>query len=1149
VGIHKKLLFLAPTVDDPYTLLSLTARLAHYLEHVGVARITIPVIPALTRPDRWLLGARPPAGMDPDVMTKVNSIIDRIDFVSNESEIAAAAAASEVIGFWDVRARSIEPWLGFAKRFRESRTRFSIDWVRTRTDGRGFADIAALWAAGTRSFDATEVTTFQTRTAHLVGADAACLLGSGPSARGALDVDLGDAVRIVCNTTILDDELMAHVRPDIVTFADPIFHFGPSTYAHRFHRTLAARAREYDFTIVTLEHFAELLRSQVPELADRIVGVRLGQVSWPQNFDLRRHLAVRPFPNILTMLMLPLAATFSRRLKLIGFDGRGQSESYFWRHGATVQFEKELTEIRSVHPGFFNLDYADYYGQHVAALGQMLLDLELRGRTIEPITPSSMLPLKRRKRDDQAPAGGADRPASPAVVSVTPDWTGDFGHFGPWERAVRAAARAAGYHYRSLGSRALPPRESWMVPTFTHGTVDDERARIPEFAQDLRDGLAHSIGDGASAIVCFYAASVWHLPPLLELACDRPGTTFVVNLMRSHAEIVAGDPDGTNIPLQLLTQCIDAAAGTNVHICLDTDALIGDLEQHTGRSAWQWPMVMIADADLLQRAAAGVNASPVHLVAPVHAQTGRGFPLLAGLAGRFRHSMHSGRIAFSARMAAQPFVVHGETERHAQMFESAGGTLVRGQLSDAQYAAMVGGAHVVLVPYRHDLFRTRTSGVVLDAIAAGKPVVATQGTWAGDLVERHGAGSTFEDGDVDSFEFAVRRVLNDLRGFTAAAQQARATVVADFHPARLVSFLAGLAAAQRQAPDRVQVEGLRIASRLAATGYWLDRVHRVDERLSYVVYQDDTQRYLQNTMDQLAVLRVDAAKTKRELNKLRRAAAPAAKSPARQPTTTPLADPLSHDIATHVYPRDDGARLDEMRLVASILQPETMPDAVMVDVGAHVGSAFRPFHLAGWTIHAFEPDPRHAELLADRHAGDSRVRLDTRAISDASGRKVPFYVSRESSGISGLSAFRDTHIEIGHVETLALRDVEGLDRVDLLKIDTEGHEKFVLEGFPWDRIRPRVIVAEFEDAKTLRHGYATDDLVTFLHDLGYQVWLSEWHPIVKYGIQHQWHRLLNADDAKPDSAAWGNLIAFRESIGADVIGRALAETLTFERTS
>ena len=190
--------------------------------------------------------------------------------------------------------------------------------------------------------------------------------------------------------------------------------------------------------MVTVERLASLLRDRLPSLRDRIVGVRLGQPSWPQNFDLLSELAVKPYPNVMTMLMLPLAATFSRRIDLYGFDGRAANETYFWRHGATTQFDRELDEIRWVHPGFFELDYDDYYDEHVNAVEQMFVDLEVRGIDVIPRTQSRMLPLRRRMQSVHPPRHRVPHPppVRSTIISVTPDWTGSFGHYGPWERAV-----------------------------------------------------------------------------------------------------------------------------------------------------------------------------------------------------------------------------------------------------------------------------------------------------------------------------------------------------------------------------------------------------------------------------------------------------------------------------------------------------------------------------------------------------------------------------------------------------------------------------------------------------------------------------------------------------------------------------------------
>ena len=261
------------------------------------------------------------------------------------------------------------------------------------------------------------------------------------------------------------------MRPQIVTFADPIFHFGPSTYAHQFQRALGRLAVRHDFTVVTLERYAALLRDRLPQLADRIVGVRLGlpYVAAELRPDVG-HSRSKPYPNILTMLMLPLAATFSRshravRLRRTELRRRPTSGDTARRFSST----RSSRTSSSSTPGFFELDYGDYYDQHVAAVEQMFLDIEFRGGRITPRTPSFMLPLRRRSPTQRpsAPASPhADRSVADAIVSITPDWTGDFGHFGPWERAVGAARGACGYDV-SVACRVgrLESHRRSVVPT------------------------------------------------------------------------------------------------------------------------------------------------------------------------------------------------------------------------------------------------------------------------------------------------------------------------------------------------------------------------------------------------------------------------------------------------------------------------------------------------------------------------------------------------------------------------------------------------------------------------------------------------------------------------------------------------------------
>jgi FkbM family methyltransferase len=223
----------------------------------------------------------------------------------------------------------------------------------------------------------------------------------------------------------------------------------------------------------------------------------------------------------------------------------------------------------------------------------------------------------------------------------------------------------------------------------------------------------------------------------------------------------------------------------------------------------------------------------------------------------------------------------------------------------------------------------------------------------------------------------------------------------------------------------------------------------------------------------------------------------------------------------------------EIDLIHRLLTQDTGQKGVMVDVGAQFGESFLPFRLFGWRIVAFEPDPNPRKSASLQRLADSRVELLRVAVSDSEKADAVFFTSEESTGISSLSAFRDTHRPTAkvHVSTLA-KELAGRadERIDFLKIDTEGYDFFVLKGFPWTKahLRPRTILCEFEDSKTKPLGYVWTDMASYLSDLGYHVLVSEWHPIVRYGAQHRWRSLNRLPHSLADAQGWGNLVAFRE---------------------
>jgi len=247
------------------------------------------------------------------------------------------------------------------------------------------------------------------------------------------------------------------------------------------------------------------------------------------------------------------------------------------------------------------------------------------------------------------------------------------------------------------------------------------------------------------------------------------------------------------------------------------------------------------------------------------------------------------------------------------------------------------------------------------------------------------------------------------------------------------------------------------------------------------------------------------------------------------------------------YPRDAHAHVEETEIVAGLLGSRRGEDHVMLDVGANKGSSAIHFDRLGWTVHCFEPHPGSREALTRRFANRPNIHVDGRALGDATAASVPLYESPESTGISGLNAFHPSHRPAGTVEVTTLAVVArelNLTSVDFLKIDVEGHDFAVLRGVPWDELAPDVIECEFEDAKTLALGHSWRDIAAYLREHGYAVYVSEWHPIIRYGIRHDWRRLVplgTEPDVHPD--AWGNLLAFRTDPGLAAIRGAFDTAL------
>ena len=101
-------------------------------------------------------------------------------------------------------------------------------------------------------------------------------------------------------------------------------------------------------------------------------------------------------------------------------------------------------------------------------------------------------------------------------------------------------------------------------------------------------------------------------------------------------------------------------------------------------------------------------------------------------------------------------------------------------LDSADYDARLASIDCMVLPYRRSSYYARISGVAVEAVTAGIPVISTADTWTSDLVETSGAGLSVADRDAAGLARAMAELARDYPAFRAAAA-ARAEAAAAAH--------------------------------------------------------------------------------------------------------------------------------------------------------------------------------------------------------------------------------------------------------------------------------------------------------------------------------------------------------------------------------
>lgn len=176
--------------------------------------------------------------------------------------------------------------------------------------------------------------------------------------------------------------------------------------------------------------------------------------------------------------------------------------------------------------------------------------------------------------------------------------------------------------------------------------------------------------------------------------------------------------------------------------------------------------------------------------------------------------------------------------------------------------------------------------------------------------------------------------------------------------------------------------------------------------------------------------------------------------------------------------------------VIRLLQKDQVSLSVIFDVGANVGQSIDEFSLAypDAKIFAFEPAPDSYSTLYDKYAARNMVTLE-RVVLSCSERQVNMLANGESTSnrVVSKNDIRESVFKMTSSTGDSYMKKMGIESIDFLKIDTEGHDLFVLMGFIAALSSKNVKYIQVECSFSRANSYHAhfNDFVAFFENFGY----------------------------------------------------------------
>ncbi len=366
------------------------------------------------------------------------------------------------------------------------------------------------------------------------------------------------------------------------------------------------------------------------------------------------------------------------------------------------------------------------------------------------------------------------------VISLNPDLTDSLGHPLAYDIKLNSVCTQRGVGFITAGNAHLESglleSHPYFRATFSNrssatgvvnGGIEPDALRMQRFRSEVEGFVDQYLGacePGDKLILYLYTGGLPHVEVLYDVVKARPQVSghivlFWLGYRPIHTEILQKRwaktlrraPSESRLVLTVLTREmqseIQKAVGVIFPIEPAPSTTFDDIE---ARNALEQSELHMIDK---------TKSANLSVVFPGLMREAKGYDLSISVIRMLHQRQTATRYQCTLRYIPRKDTPSEliKIAQEARPFAN----IVEGILPPKEFQRMIKGADIVVLPYQPSEFGNRPSGILIDTLFCGIPVVVQKGTWLGNLLARYNCGALAETAHPEAYVKAIESVATN----------------------------------------------------------------------------------------------------------------------------------------------------------------------------------------------------------------------------------------------------------------------------------------------------------------------------------------------------------------------------------------------------